>query len=386
MESIGQKLISAREALGYSIEQIARDTNIAKSYLIALEGEDFDAFPGETYLLGFMRNYSDYLGVNAEEMISLYKNMMIQEQPVPMEELLDTKKPFPVGLIIIILAVLGLAAAGYFYIYPNFIAADRPVREVRAEAEPEKDEKKIRETAIRNTYEFADEVVEKRFHKGDAVSVEIADENYNLIIAEIADSVIFIYPQGEIEMSGGDEALLDLNGDDSADIRLLLRSFDAGNSSAVIHLDRFVQSSGHSAESDGSDAEHAEVPQVAAVAASASFGEARVQSRVEESVLIRDNSRPEAFNLNVIFRGYCLLRYMSDNSVREERYFHKGETFRLDAESEVRLWVSNAGALSAKVNGVDIDLGDSGEISTKSIKWIYNEESSKYELQLIPVY
>ena len=45
-----RKLTSARESLGYTVEQIARDTNIAKSYLNALEHEDFSVFPGETYL------------------------------------------------------------------------------------------------------------------------------------------------------------------------------------------------------------------------------------------------------------------------------------------------------------------------------------------------
>jgi cytoskeletal protein RodZ len=385
MESIGQKLTSARETLGFSVEQIARDTNIAKSYLIALEAEDFDSFPGETYLLGFLRNYSEYLGIDSDEMISLYKNMMIQEQPVPMEELFEKRKPVPVGLIIIILVVLGLAATGYFYIYPNYISADRTVREVRVEDAPEKAEKS-REVVIRNTYDFSDEVVEKRFRTGDAISVSVDDEKFNLVIADIGNSVTFIHPEGELEMSDGEEVLLDLDGDESPDVRILLRSSDSENNSAVIHIDRFIQTSGRPAHEASGDSEHAETPQVAAVAASASFGEAGVESRVADSVVIRDAARPEAFTLNVIFRGYCLLRYFSDNSVREERYFHKGETFRLDAESEVRLWVSNAGALSAKVNGVDVNLGKSGEISTKSIKWLYNEDSSKYELQLIPVY
>ena len=58
MESFGEKLRATRENLGYSIEQIARDTHIAKKYLIALEDEDFSIFPGETYLKGFLQNYS----------------------------------------------------------------------------------------------------------------------------------------------------------------------------------------------------------------------------------------------------------------------------------------------------------------------------------------
>ena len=127
MESIGQKLISSRESLGYSIEQIARETNIAKSYLIALESEDFESFPGETYLLGFLRNYSEYLGLNPEDMITLYRNMMIQEQPAPIEELLDKRNSVAPGAVIgiIVAIVVALGAAGYFYVCTNYFTGEK---------------------------------------------------------------------------------------------------------------------------------------------------------------------------------------------------------------------------------------------------------------------
>ncbi|MDZ7792716.1 MAG: helix-turn-helix domain-containing protein [Spirochaetia bacterium] len=92
MESIGEKLKTAREEKGYSTDQVARDTNIARRFILAMEQEDFSAFPGDTYLLGFLRNYSDYLGLDSERLVNLYRNMQIQEQPVPMEELLQGKK------------------------------------------------------------------------------------------------------------------------------------------------------------------------------------------------------------------------------------------------------------------------------------------------------
>ena len=51
MESIGEKLRQTRESKGYTIEQIARDTHIAKRFLEALEDEDFSVFPGDLYLV-----------------------------------------------------------------------------------------------------------------------------------------------------------------------------------------------------------------------------------------------------------------------------------------------------------------------------------------------
>ena len=387
MESISQKLISARESLGYSIEQIARETNIAKSYLAALESEDFDAFPGETYLLGFLRNYSEYLGLDPEEMITLYRNMMLQEQPAPMEELLVTRKPMPRALVIVIvvIVVIGLGLGGYFYVYPNYIAGGRTVAEVPEEQnEPEEEQAKLN---IKSTYEFSDEVIEKRFRKNDAISIKLEDESLLVVIADIAESVTFVHPQGELLMKAGEEALLDLNGDSSADIRLLLRSLDADNNSVVLHIDRFVQSvaPGKTEIVEDTPEGNSPVESVSPNTAVAA-GSAGAPSRVIEPVVIRDSETTEPFTLNIIFRGYCLLRYYADSSIREERYFHKGETFRLDVNSTVQLWASNAGALSAKVNGVDIDLGDSGEVTTRSIQWAYNTERSVYELQLLPVY
>ena len=63
MKSIGETLREAREQKGATVKQISQDINISKEYLSALEEETFDIFPAETYLLGFLRNYSEYLGL-----------------------------------------------------------------------------------------------------------------------------------------------------------------------------------------------------------------------------------------------------------------------------------------------------------------------------------
>ena len=95
---------------------------------------------------------------------------------------------------------------------------------------------------------------------------------------------------------------------------------------------------------------------------------------------------PKAFDLDVVFRGLCLLRYVSDNDSREERYFHKSEVFKLEANREIRLWISNAGSFKGKIGEVDVPLGNPGEIATKLIRWEKNNASGKYQLKLVPVY
>jgi cytoskeletal protein RodZ len=91
MEAFGKKLTEARTARGLELDQVSRETNITRRYLEALEREDFAVFPGEPYLLGFLRNYCDYLGLNANECIAAYKNLKIQETPIPLKELMPKR-------------------------------------------------------------------------------------------------------------------------------------------------------------------------------------------------------------------------------------------------------------------------------------------------------
>ncbi|HNQ98269.1 MAG TPA: helix-turn-helix domain-containing protein, partial [Treponemataceae bacterium] len=91
MEAFGKRLADARNARGIDFDQASRETNITRRYLEALEREDFTVFPGEPYLLGFLRNYCDYLGLDSNEVITSYKNLKIQEAPIPLKDLMPRR-------------------------------------------------------------------------------------------------------------------------------------------------------------------------------------------------------------------------------------------------------------------------------------------------------
>ncbi|MFH1823796.1 MAG: helix-turn-helix domain-containing protein [Candidatus Firestonebacteria bacterium] len=71
---IGNRLKEEREIKGLTYEKISEDLKIQPKFLEALEKEDFEQFPGETYLKAFLRTYSDYLGLKPVEILSLYKS------------------------------------------------------------------------------------------------------------------------------------------------------------------------------------------------------------------------------------------------------------------------------------------------------------------------
>lgn len=72
MAALGEILQHAREQRGISLEEAERVTHIARRYLAALEAEDFSAFPAPVFGRGFLRNYSQFLGLNANDMLALW--------------------------------------------------------------------------------------------------------------------------------------------------------------------------------------------------------------------------------------------------------------------------------------------------------------------------
>jgi len=69
---IGERLRTARQALGLSLEEVETATRIRLSYLDALEREAFTELPNPAYVKGFLRSYAAYLGIPAGELLAAY--------------------------------------------------------------------------------------------------------------------------------------------------------------------------------------------------------------------------------------------------------------------------------------------------------------------------
>jgi len=66
-DSIGEKLRKARQARGWSLEQVAHATCIRPDKLAALEEGDYSAFPSHAYSRGFLTMYGKHVGVDVSE-------------------------------------------------------------------------------------------------------------------------------------------------------------------------------------------------------------------------------------------------------------------------------------------------------------------------------
>ena len=68
-ESIGMRLRRAREMRQLSLQQVSDTTKVRAHYLQALESDDLSAIPSAAQARGFLRIYTDFLGLQVADLI-----------------------------------------------------------------------------------------------------------------------------------------------------------------------------------------------------------------------------------------------------------------------------------------------------------------------------
>jgi len=73
MASFGSQLQQARESKRISLDDVARETRLARRYLHALESESLSKLPGGAYNRSYLRMYATYLGLDADNLLRRYE-------------------------------------------------------------------------------------------------------------------------------------------------------------------------------------------------------------------------------------------------------------------------------------------------------------------------
>src|SRR6266487_3770553 len=76
---IGNSLREARLRQGLDFPEIEQTTKIRAKYLRALEDEQFEVLPAQTYIKGFLRSYSEYLGLDGQLYVDEYNSRFIAD-------------------------------------------------------------------------------------------------------------------------------------------------------------------------------------------------------------------------------------------------------------------------------------------------------------------
>jgi cytoskeleton protein RodZ len=70
---VGVLLRRAREERRQSVADVAAALCIRANYLEAIEAGAYERLPGQAYTVGFVRSYANYLGLDAEEVVRIFK-------------------------------------------------------------------------------------------------------------------------------------------------------------------------------------------------------------------------------------------------------------------------------------------------------------------------
>jgi cytoskeletal protein RodZ len=80
---IGNSLREARLRQSLDFPEIEQGTKIRGKYLRALEDEQFDVLPAQTYVKGFLRSYAEYLGLDGQLYVDEFNSRFVvgEEEP-----------------------------------------------------------------------------------------------------------------------------------------------------------------------------------------------------------------------------------------------------------------------------------------------------------------
>jgi cytoskeletal protein RodZ len=360
LESLGNKLKLTRESRNETYDEVSFKINVASRYLKALEAEDFSVFPGEVYMLGFMKNYGEYLGLNIEDLTKLYSSMKLQEQPTPTELLKPQRRKFPVKSFLTTLGVIGVLAVIGFILY--FVSENYSSFEISVP----KTSRKVKDWMVDS---FPSE---KRLFVNDSFIVPYKDSEYKLTLISVEDTLSISSDNTDvISINLGVGTPVDLDADGFNDVKITALDFVKNKPSTGARL---------SLELDDS---------IQIASQTAAQAQPQTQSASEAQVSILSSPTPYPFTLQVVFQDYCLFRWEilaeSNRPGRNEQYFERNKELSIQAQNGIRIGISNAAAAKIQAIGggkqMSLELGGFGEVVVADVRWI-KEEENRYRLVL----
>ena len=114
--ALGKELRQTRERSRQDLREIASLLRIRYEYLKAIEEGDFEALPGNTYMIGFVKTYAKYLGLDPKKSDRFFKTSTHNKEPT---NITVFPSPAPEGKIpgkIVIFTSI-LVGAGIFLVW-----------------------------------------------------------------------------------------------------------------------------------------------------------------------------------------------------------------------------------------------------------------------------
>ena len=356
MDSYGAILRQAREEKKITVETAAKDTSISQRYIEALESENTSIFHGEAYVVGFLRNYADYLNVDSVRLTKLYHAALVQESPVP-EGLIEKPRPTYFVPAIVMSAVVVVAASALLALY---FAVYRPKQIAK------QNEYAVSNKVQQKTYELDSKPLNERLYVGDQIVVPAHDGNIVLTVASDTDSRLGLQtPLGLQYFDLSETRELDIDGDNAVDLLVDVWEISSNKNSRGAEV--YILLKDGNAVTENID--ETTIPLLAS-------------QQANQTVVLEDN-RAYPFTLNASFRNPCVFRYQVDRKESVENYYTNGDAVTMTANNKTRVWISNGNTVKFQViaggRSHDLEIAKAGEVVVEDIKWI-RADDGRYRL------
>ena len=132
MRTVGQLLKEERQKKGFTLEQIERSTKIRFKFLTAIDADDYKLLPALPYIQGFIKNYSDFLGLRTTTTLALFRRQFAnkeQNRETHVEQPLTEPiwRPTPNKVLFTLILFIVLLLFGYFFIQYQALHSPPPL-------------------------------------------------------------------------------------------------------------------------------------------------------------------------------------------------------------------------------------------------------------------
>lgn len=361
MESIGEKLRQTRESKKLSLKDVSLETNLAPTFIEALEQEDFDKFPSETYILGFLKTYSEFLKIDADEMIQLYKGYKIGESQTPIEELTrPTVSPFIMNM------------RSYFERYRNFIyfggiaiasllliwgiwkvsGSGVDIDESDSVVQIKKEYEDSQNSSIKNikSLQLANDKGFTLVYKGEAVQFLVENKEVVFLLKEVTDNKVvlsFLNDEKEMKLDLDQPVTVSLR-ECPREIVMTLKGLTESRAKIMIELGQAL-----AAETKTEDINSGVKPVLEG----------------DNTKVIAQSNKSLKIVFEVKFIQKSFIEIYLDGTRKQRGFMPAGTVEKWEASENIQVKIGNAGGIKATINGKEYVFGRAGQVANKTITW-----------------
>ncbi len=343
--SLGEFLKETRRDRGISIDEIARETNISKRYLEALEANQFDTFPGDTYVTGFLSTYAEALELDKENILSMYRRQMRIEQDAPLEELVGSHKKAAFSINPKMLGIIGGSVFGLFLLIMIISGISR---NNNTTPEPLRDP---------NTFTFlvdnVESITSNLYVSGDIINITNDVKNIQVGISRIgpAKNLEIIINKKKYSLKEGGVLSVDTDNNDINDMSFEVFNFHKNGIKISISLLNEAEVSTPDKSSE----------------TFANYKDYILSETELYTVDIKEKAK-----LTITVEGDLWMEYQEDSNDPKDGPYSKGQTLNLEFNDQLVLLLANAGAAEIKAKDQEEKGGSWGEVNKSVFYWKNN--------------